>query len=264
MTRATASSAPWAAPGAAHVTHRLDIEYDGGGFYGWAMQPGLATVEGSLVAALRTVLGREPRLTVAGRTDAGVHARRQVVSVSLPPGLDLARVRGSLNALTPPGLVVRHVTPAPGFDARRHAVARSYRYFVDLGEVRSPFWASYRWCPGYPLDVEAMAAAAAMAVGRHDWRAFTPTETEHLVFERTVTRCQWRVRGDVAWLEIEAESFLRHMVRSLVGMFVEVGRGRRDLDDVRRLLAGALREEAGPTAPAHGLFLWRIRYPHAP
>jgi tRNA pseudouridine38-40 synthase len=114
------------------------------------------------------------------------------------------------------------------------------------------------------LSVARRLSAATLVVGRHDWRAFTPTETEHEVFERTVTRCLWRVRGDVAWLEIEAESFLRHMVRSLVGMFVEVGRGRRDLDDLGRLLAGAPREQAGPTAPAHGLFLWRIRYPHAP
>ena len=246
------------------LRHRLDIEYEGAGFHGWAMQPGLATVEGSLAAALVTLLQTDVRLTVAGRTDSGVHARRQVVSVDLPPGLNLVRLRDSLNALTPPGLAVRAVAPAPGFDARRDAVARAYRYFIRLGTVRSPFWDRYAWHVGYPLDVDAMVAAAALAVGRHDWRAFTPTQTEHVVFARTVDRCRWRVRGDVAWLEIEAQSFVRHMVRSLVGTFVEVGRGRRDLDDVARLLAGAQRPEAGRTAPPHGLFLWRIRYPHAP
>ena len=193
-----------------------------------------------------------------------MHARRQVASADLPPGLNLVRLRDSLNALTPPGLAVRAVTPAPGFDARRDAVARAYRYFIRLGTVRSPFWEPYAWHVGYQLDLEAMAAAAAMAVGMHHWRAFTPTETKHVVLRRTVDRCRWRVRGDVAWLEIEAQSFVRHMVRSLVGTFVEVGRGRRDLDDFARLLDGAPRTEAGPTAPPQGLFLWRIRYPHAP
>ena len=131
--------------------------------------------------------------------------------------------------------------------------------------MRSPFWARYRWHVGYPLDWEAMAAAAALVVGRHDWRAFTPTETEHVGLRRTVLVCRWRVRGDVAWLEIEAQSFLRHMVRSLVGTFVEVGRGRRDLDDLRpaaRRGRRARRRDRPP--PPHGLFLWRIRYPHAP
>ena len=243
------------------LTHRLDVEYDGTEFHGWAKQPGLLTVEESLGAALRTVTRLETRLTVAGRTDAGVHARRQVVSAALPTGLDLQRLRTSLNALTPPGLVVRRIAPAPDFDARRDAVARSYRYFIGLGDVPSPFWERYRWHVAHHLDIGAMQAAAGLVVGRHDLRAFTPTETQHAVFVRRITRCVWRVRGGVAWMEIEAPSFLHHMVRSLVGTFVEVGRGRREIDDVRRLLAGAPREDAGPTAPPHGLFLWRVRYP---
>jgi tRNA pseudouridine38-40 synthase len=246
------------------LRHRLDLAYDGTGMYGWAAQPELVTIEGSLSAALQRAAQTKVRLTVAGRTDAGVHARRQVVSVDLPAGLDFDRVQRSVNALTPGGVAVSRIVAAPGFDARRDAVARSYRYFISVGKVQSPFWTRYAWHVRHPLDLEAMAAAAALAIGRHDLRAFTPTETEHSVFVRPITRCVWRSRGGLLWLEIEAPSFLRHMVRSLVGTFVEVGRGRCDLDDVVGLLAGAQRPEAGPTAPAHGLFLWRIRYPLAP
>lgn len=254
----------------------MELQYDGTGLYGWAKQEGLSTVEGCLEGALRTVLGQAPRLRVAGRTDAGVHARRQVVSLLLPAKTDLARLRASLNALTLPGIAVTCISSAPeGFDARKNATSRSYRYFLWRGQVVPPFWSRYCWHIPHRLDLEALAVAAAAVEGRHDFTAFTPAESEHTFFERLVLRCRWqRVGGGFvgnaagrgtgggspSCLEIEADSFLRHMVRALVGTMVEVGEGTRDLEGFRQLLRGASREAAGFTAPPQGLFLWDVKF----
>jgi tRNA pseudouridine38-40 synthase len=249
-------------------TYRLDIGYDGGGFYGWARQGERLTVERSLEEALTVVLRQPIRLSVAGRTDAGVHARQQVASFALPRAFEgsstetgLGRIVLSVNALTPRGLVVRKLSEAPpGFDARRDAVARSYRYFIWRGLAPDPFRQAYSWHLRDALDVESMQEAAAACHGHHDFTAFTPTETHHVLFELDLQRCVWRSRGRLLWLEVRAPHFLRHMVRSLVGTMVEVGRGRMTPDGLRALLDGAAREDAGPTAPAHGLFLWRVFY----
>jgi tRNA pseudouridine38-40 synthase len=222
----------------------------------------MRTVEGCLEPAFVTALGQAPRLQVAGRTDAGVHARRQVVSFKAPSSLDLRRLLVSLNALTPSGIVITKLAPArPGFDARRDALSRCYRYHVASGPAASPFWKRYSWWLPGRLDVGLMRESASLVVGRHDFTAFTPTETEHIHFHRLVTRCAWTRRRDgILTLDIEAESFLRNMVRALVGTMVEVGRGRRTLEEFGRLLQGADRTAAGSTAPARGLFLWDIRY----
>jgi tRNA pseudouridine38-40 synthase len=252
----------------------MEMQYDGTGVHGWAKQDGLFTVEGSLERALRTVLGSAPSLRVAGRTDAGVHARRQVTSLRLPAGTDLHRLRASLNALTPPGIAVTRISRAPeGFDARRDATSRVYRYYLSTLPVVSPFWSRYCWHVPGDLDMAALRATAAATAGRHDFTAFTPTESEHIFFGRLVVRCAWRrVTGGVAvsggtgggagmqYLEIEAGSFLRHMVRALVGTMLEVAQGRRTLDDFVRLLDGASRKEAGLTGPSQGLFLWDVKY----
>ena len=267
--------------------HRMELQYDGTGLHGWAKQDGLLTVEGSLESAFSTVLGAAPVMRVAGRTDAGVHARRQVVSLVLPGDTDLGRLRASLNALTPPGVAVTRIVPAPtGFDARRDAAGRTYRYFLSNSAVVSPFWGRYCWHVPEDLDLSAMGAAAEATAGRHDFSAFTPAETEHVFFNRRVVRCAWKPARDglaaglpgrrtgtkrvpgagpragagMLYLEVEAEAFLRHMVRTLVGTMVEIGLGRRDLEDFRGLLAGAPREAAGPTAPAQGLFFWDVSY----
>lgn len=257
-------------------TYRLDVQYDGAAFSGWARQPGRVTVEESLDAALATYFGRQVRLSVAGRTDAGVHARGQVVGLHLPErtartrGLDEAEGRGraliALRALTPPALMVTGMEPAAaGFDARRSAVARSYRYFLWLGLVPSPFLAPYTWHVKGDLDVDLMAVAAETMLGRHDFTAFTPTETHHTHFHLSIQRCRWRRRGLLMWLEVRAPHFLRHVVRSMVGTMVEVGKGKRDVADLPALLAGAPRAVGGSTAPPHGLFLWRVYYdPESP
>jgi tRNA pseudouridine38-40 synthase len=263
----------------------MELQYDGTGLHGWAKQDGLPTVEGCLEEAFRTALGHAPVLRVAGRTDAGVHARRQVVSLWLPDEVDTVKLRRSLNALTPAGIAVLDVRRAPAaFDARRDATSRGYRYFVCADPVMSPFWGGYCWqVSGGGMDAGRMTEAAALVAGRHHFTAFTPNETKHVFFNRTVLKCRWTrpggatlpaaALGDAAnaaraeqdhrgllCLEIEADAFLRHMVRALVGTMVEVGRGERSLDDFARLLDGATREAAGLTAPPHGLFLWDIKY----
>ena len=242
----------------------MELEYDGTGLHGWAKQDGLPTVEGCLEGAFRTVLGSAPVLTVAGRTDAGVHARRQVVSLGLPPATDLSRLVASLNALTPPGIAVMRIEPtAEGFDARKGALSRTYRYFLCAAPMVSPFWSRYSWHTLSRPDLGLLRAAAEVTLGRHGFSAFTPSETEHVFFLRTIYRCAWRrVPGErgMLSLEIEADAFLRHMVRALVGTMLEVGEGKRELESYRHLLGGGAREAAGPTAPAHGLFLWDVKY----
>lgn len=265
------------------ANYRMELQYDGAGLYGWAKQDGLLTVEGCLEEALRTVLGFAPKLRVAGRTDAGVHARRQVVSLELPRQVDAARLKGSLNALTPPGILVTRIGRVPAaFDARRDALSRTYRYFLSAAPVVSPFWSRYCWQVGHDLDLELLVQAAQAVRGNHDFTAFTPAVTEHTHLRRTVRSCLWRRAYGVALgamrtrpmgsgsarktgsavicLEIVADSFLRHMVRALVGTMVEVAGGKRSLDSLVCLLEGAAREGAGLTAPAHGLFLWEIEY----
>jgi tRNA pseudouridine38-40 synthase len=245
---------------------RMELQYDGTGLHGWAKQDGLPTVEGCLESAFATVLGSRsaPTLRVAGRTDAGVHARQQVVSLRLPRSTDLSKLVVSLNALTPAGIAVtRTVRAREGFDARKGAVSREYRYFLSTARVVSPFWSRYCWLVGHELDRRLLDAAADATRGQYDFTAFTPGETRHTYFRRTVKRCVWRrVPGEpgMLHLEIEADSFLRHMVRTLVGNMVEVAEGKRELEGYQRLLLGADREAAGITAPAHGLFLWDIKY----
>lgn len=242
------------------TTYRLDIAYDGARFHGWAAQPGLRTVQGELESALARLLGGPVPLTVAGRTDAGVHALAQVASLAterpVPEGLARA-----LNALTGPDLAILAAAPAPGFDARRQARSRRYRYRVETGSPPSPFERGRAFNRPRPLDREALDACAALLRGAHDFTAFTPTETEHVRFEREVLDARWIDESDrILAFEIEADAFMRNMVRVLVGTMLEVAGGRRDVTGFGRLLEGAPRPEAGPTAPAHGLYLAGVRY----
>ncbi len=239
------------------MTARLTIEYDGSGFAGWARQPGLPTVQGALEDGLARVLRREVGLTVAGRTDAGVHAHGQVASHAGEPATARA-----LNGVVPSGVRVLESVAAPeGFDARRDARGRTYRYRLFTRETASPFehGRSLHW--PHPLDRSALDACAAALAGTHDFTAFTPTVTDHVRFERDVFRAEWLADGEhglAFW--IEADTFMRHMVRILVGTMLAVGRGRLSPDDFEHLLDGRPRTEAGDTAPAHGLYLESVRY----
>lgn len=245
-------------------TYRLDIAYDGAPFSGWAAQPGLRTVQGEIEAGLERI-GHPAKLTVAGRTDTGVHAWGQVASFALgdPPRSDLRR---ALDAVTPAEIAILGAAKAAdGFDARRQAESRTYCYRVLAERVASPFEAGRAlWWP-YPLDRTALDACAEATVGNHDFTAFTPSQTEHVRFDRDVMRCEWRDGTGIGprpvlELWIEADAFMRSMVRALVGTMLDVAAGRRPLADFPALLEGAPRDRGGETAPAHGLYLAGVRY----
>jgi len=242
------------------TTVRIDIEYDGSGFKGWAAQPGLRTVQGELEAALATVLREPVQLTVAGRTDTGVHALGQVASFATTAEIsdDLAR---RLNGVGSDDLVVRAVAVVDdGFDARRDARSRTYRYRVLARVIPSPFEQGRAlWWP-HPLDLDALQASASALTGTHDFTAFTPTQTEHVRFERDILAAGWTQEGDILSFRITADAFMRNMVRVLVGTMLEVGASRRSVDEFTGLLEGAPRPQAGDTAPPHGLYLESVSY----
>jgi len=241
---------------------KLTIEYDGKGFAGWARQPEERTVEEELQRVLRKVLGERGSdgqpltLRVAGRTDRGVHAWGQVASYA-HEALDPLR----LNGLLDDDVAVLASEPAPaGFDARRDATSRTYCYRVLARRTRSVFERERAfWWTG-ALDRDALAACAQAITGKHDFTAFTPTETEHSYFRCDVLRAEWREHGELLEFWIEADMFLRHMNRVLVGTMLDVAGGLRTFEEFAELLDGRPRAHAGRTAPAHGLALASVAY----
>jgi len=235
---------------------RLTLEYDGTGFRGWAAQPGLRTVEGELGRALGELYSGWQRLAVAGRTDTGVHARGQVASVEVDGGPPANRAAAALNAVLQDDMAVTAVEPAADdFHARHDARSRTYRYRVFRRDTPSPFEARRSlWWP-HPLDEDALREAAGAVVGEHDFRAFTPTETQHKTLTRVVEAAAWEQDSDHLDFVVTANSFLRHMVRTLVGTMLE-----RSPEDVAPVLAGRSRANAGRTAPPWALYLERVTY----
>jgi tRNA pseudouridine38-40 synthase len=242
-------------------TVRLTLAYEGTELHGWQVQPGLATAQGLLMAAAARVLGGPVKIIGASRTDAGVHALRQVASLSTSSAIPAPALQRALNALLPRSVRVLDAREAPaGFDARRWACGKRYAYLIDRGPQADPFLRRYAWHVSFPLDAAAMAAGLAALRGKHDFSAFCAaagrdrTPTCRITSARVVTR---RERLAIC---LSADSFLHHMVRNIVGSLVEVGRGARPPGWIGEVVEGRDRKRAGPTAPAHGLVLVRVLY----
>lgn len=249
---------------------RLTVAYDGTDFRGFAQQPGVRTVAGDLAAAIARVSGQQPDLACAGRTDAGVHARGQVVSFDLPAALcddaGLVRLAASVTRLCAPEIVIRSIAVAPDdFDARHSAVARTYHYSVLASPVPDPFRERFTWHVPAPLDVRAMTLGCDPLIGEHDFssfcRAATRADGSPAPLVRRVLDARWVVGDDdLLQFRVTASSFCHQMVRSLVGTLVEVGRGRRKAGEIMGILAAGDRHAAGQLAPAAGLCLWDVAY----
>jgi tRNA pseudouridine38-40 synthase len=245
---------------------RLLVAYDGRPFRGFAAQrPGVRTVGGDLGAAIGKVLGQPVELTCAGRTDAGVHAWGQVVTFDIPgtaADVDLCALQRSLNKMLAPAISVREATiAASDFDARRSATARYYRYTVLNRAAPDPFLAGTAWHVDSPLDLRSMQLACDPLIGEHDFAAFCRRPVPEASLVRRVLDARWLDLGDgVLRFDIEASAFCHQMVRSIVGLMVAVGTGRKRAGDVAGILREGERAKAGGPAPPHGLCLWEVRY----
>jgi tRNA pseudouridine38-40 synthase len=238
------------------VRLKLTLEYDGTPFLGWAAQPGLPTVEGTLRAALGETFTDVSNLAVAGRTDTGVHALANVVSVDVDGGPPPERAAAALTSRLPGDVSVLSAEEAPAdFSARFSARSRTYRYRIFNRQVRSPLEGHRSWWITRALDEQALNVSARLLLGEHDFRAFTPHQTRHRVFTRVVERAEWIRRGDHVDFEITANSYLRHMVRTLVGTMLELSP-----EGLVPVLTGSPRSEAGTTAPPCGLYLVSVAY----
>jgi tRNA pseudouridine38-40 synthase len=239
------------------------LAYDGSGYHGFALQPGVPTVGGALASALERHLRHTVELTCAGRTDAGVHAWGQVVSFDARADAEPAAVQRALNRALRPAIVVRQASVAsPRFDARRSATGRLYRYTIRNDPVADPFTASTAWHVAAPLDLPAMRLACDALIGEHDFSAFCrrpPVPGASLV--RVVRDARWvELGGGMLRFEICASSFCHQMVRSIVGTLVDVGLGKRKAGQMTGIVASRRRDRAGQLAPAHGLCLWEVQY----
>lgn len=240
---------------------RLDLAYDGTDFHGWARQPGVRTIAGVLEEALARMLGDSPPLSVAGRTDAGVHADGQVASFPGPDDLEPERVQRMLNGMFAPEIVVLRATRAGAmFDARRSATGREYRYRIDANELPSPFTARFVWHHPGRLSIARMREAARLLQGRHDFASFCRAAEGQATTVRFLRRLAVGVSGGRVEIRAVADAFLHQMVRSLVGTLVAVGEAKIEPDSMPKILDARSRAAAGPVAPPHGLTLVRVSY----
>lgn len=243
---------------------KITLSYDGTDFRGWQTQPGLRTIQETLESAISAVTG-EPRVRVnaSGRTDSGVHAVGQVVNVhtaSMLPPLKLLR---AVNAHLAEDVVVRDVVEVPeSFDANKNAIRKMYRYVIHDGLVPDLFMRRYCCHVRHRLDADVMRRAAESLRGKHDFHSFETDWPNRLTSVRTITQIGVSRLGDFLWIDVEADGFLYNMVRAIAGTLINVGRGYWPESQVEAILKAADRREAGPTAPAEGLFLMRVTYAH--
>ncbi len=242
---------------------KLTLEYDGTNYHGWQLQPNAVTLQGTVEAVLARLFNQPLRLRVAGRTDAGVHALGQVASFKAPQAIDPSRLQHSLNALLPPDIVVTQVEEvSDSFHPRRDALSRTYCYRIWHHRRPSAIWARYSWHVPFPLDLDSMGQAAALLLGAHDFSSFQGADSVARNPWRTVLHSAVRCEDTFVVYEIEARSFLRHMVRNIVGTLVDVGRGALSVADFARIFAAGDRTRAGLNAPPQGLFLVKVTYGH--
>ncbi len=261
------ATVPGGQPGSKVRVIRLDIEYDGTDYRGFAPQPNARTVGGELERVLGRVCGEIVRVTPGGRTDSGVHARGQVVSFRTSSPIATGELKKAINALVDPDLYVKDVGEAASdFDARRSAVSRRYGYAIWNAPARSVWHRRWMGHVATPLDVERMNTACQVLLGRHDFAAFRTHQSQDppgLGTERRVHAISWsrdETDGNVVRFEIEADAFLRHMVRTIVGSSILVGEGKLPVTGIGAMLDSRQRAAAGPTAPAHGLTLLEVKY----
>jgi tRNA pseudouridine38-40 synthase len=250
---------------------KLTVAYDGTDYSGWQVQPRRRTIQGELADAVEQITRERVLPQGSGRTDAGVHALGQVASFSLRANIPPENLQRALNRILPADIrVVQAETAAENFHARHAAVRKTYEYRIFRGEICPPFLARYTFPLVWPLDLAAMQAAAACVIGEHDFTSFSATEpelTQRLNPEvappcpvRVLTASAWHLENDVLTYRVTGEGFLHHMVRNLVGTFIDIGRGQISADAIPQILAARERGAAGPTAPARGLFLISVEY----
>ena len=240
---------------------QLTLEYDGSNYSGWQLQPRHDSIQGRIEAALETIFAAPVRVFGAGRTDAGVHARGQVASINIPRSFDTDELQRALNSLLPNDIVIRDLAPAPdNFDPRHDARSRLYEYRVLNRKIASAFEYRYSWLVRDELDLAAMNASAQIFVGEHDFAAFRSLGSSVKTTVRRVLASEWTRTGDVLFYRIEANSFLRHMVRAMVAAMIEAGRGRLDARKIAEILEGRDRHAAPANAPPGGLYLLEVRY----
>jgi tRNA pseudouridine38-40 synthase len=240
---------------------KLTLEYDGTDYHGWQVQPGLPTIQGTLEETIKRVSGEEVRVTGAGRTDAGVHAVGQVANFSTGKGLQANSWQRALNALLPPDIVVRRVEEtSEDFDARRSAKSKTYRYSILNRPSPSALDRRYLLHVPNPLDLAAMAEAAAHLLGEHDFSAFRAADGDAVTSARRVYEARLATEGERMHFFITADAFLMHMVRIIVGTLLDVGAGKITPAGFREILKSRDRGRAGKTAPPHGLCLVNVQY----
>jgi tRNA pseudouridine38-40 synthase len=240
----------------------MTVQYDGTAYHGWQEQPGRATVQGTLLESLATVLRERPNLEGAGRTDSGVHALGQVAAFRTEHAIALPRLLAAVNSRLPPDIAVPEMSEAPlGFSPSRDALSKHYRYRVYCGRIRPVFEGRYVWHWYRPIEVEPMRAAAGLLVGRHDFHSFQGRGSAREDTVRQVFRIGIAEAGRELHFDVEGDGFLYKMVRNLVGTLVEVGCGHRPPEWVLEVLEARDRRAAGRTAPAQGLCLMSVMYP---